>query len=171
MALRATTVRGAPAHIGPCRQQVAGTAVHRRRGQRPARRCNLAAVPDGGDRPPAPAEQLRGPDVAAAAAAQQPAGNPAEGAAAGQAEAEATQPPQAAAPAMPAAPPKLTWRRLLTQTASKLAVSLWPLLLVHLVCDALVFGLHRVSHRLTNEGGHTIGLLCRANNCFAEGVQ
>ncbi len=47
---------------------------------------------------------------------------------------------------------KLTWRRLLMRTVRTLGANLWPLLLVHLACDVLVFGLHRLSHRLTNEG-------------------
>lgn len=51
-----------------------------------------------------------------------------------------------------AQPAKLTWQRLLSRTAAVLFANLWPLLLVHLVCDVLVFGLHRLSHRLTNEG-------------------
>ena len=36
-------------------------------------------------------------------------------------------------------------------TAEKVFNNIWPLLLVHLVCDAFIFSLHRISHRITNE--------------------
>lgn len=45
----------------------------------------------------------------------------------------------------------VTWRGLLQITADKVVKNIWPLLLVHAVCDALIFCLHRLSHRLTNE--------------------
>lgn len=59
--------------------------------------------------------------------------------------------PAAAPGAAPAAEPPL-WQRLLRGSASKVAAHLWPLVLVHVLCDSAVFALHRVSHRLTNEG-------------------
>jgi hypothetical protein len=58
------------------------------------------------------------------------------------------QPPQQQQSAVPAP----VWQRLLWGSASKVAANLWPLVLVHALCDAAVFALHRLSHRLTNEG-------------------
>jgi len=49
----------------------------------------------------------------------------------------------------PAAP--VTWRCLFIVAVNKVRTNLWPLLLVHFCCDILVFGLHRASHRVTNE--------------------
>lgn len=53
-------------------------------------------------------------------------------------------------------PPKVgfgpvRWHRLLRLSHKKVLVNVWPLLVVHLLCDTLVFMLHRTSHRVTNE--------------------
>ena len=44
------------------------------------------------------------------------------------------------------------WQRLIRVALRKVQKNLWPLLLVHFTCDTLVYLLHRISHRLTNEG-------------------
>lgn len=46
----------------------------------------------------------------------------------------------------------VNWQTLSAAAWHKLRRNLWPLVLVHLLCDAAIFGLHRLSHRLTNEG-------------------
>ncbi|GAB4813848.1 hypothetical protein N2152v2_000894 [Parachlorella kessleri] len=61
------------------------------------------------------------------------------------------QPPSITKQPASAAAAGVTWRSLLASAVGKLLTNLWPLLLVHLVSDGLTFGLHRVSHRLTNE--------------------
>lgn len=45
-----------------------------------------------------------------------------------------------------------SWMRILKLTMQKLGANLWPLLFVHLLCDVLVFVLHRLSQRATNQG-------------------
>lgn len=45
------------------------------------------------------------------------------------------------------------WRAMLLSCWRLLQRSLWPLVVAHGVTDALVFLLHRLSHRATNEGG------------------
>jgi hypothetical protein len=45
----------------------------------------------------------------------------------------------------------VSWRGLLALTAAQVKQNIWPLLLVHCICDVLIFLLHRCSHRLTNE--------------------
>ena len=59
----------------------------------------------------------------------------------------APAPTEAAAGAPPA-----RWRLLLAATWRKVLANAWPLVLLHLVCDGAVLLLHRLSHRLTNEG-------------------
>jgi hypothetical protein len=45
----------------------------------------------------------------------------------------------------------VNWRGLLSLAATQVKQNIWPLLLVHCICDVLIFFLHRCSHRLTNE--------------------
>lgn len=45
----------------------------------------------------------------------------------------------------------VNWRGLLTLAVAQVKQNIWPLLLVHCICDFLIFFLHRCSHRLTNE--------------------
>lgn len=47
---------------------------------------------------------------------------------------------------------KVTWQSVMLITTKHVSRNLWSLILVHLLCDAAVFLLHRLSHRLTNEG-------------------
>eukprot|EP00887_Chlorella_sp_A99_P004126 scaffold23.g4126.t1 len=73
------------------------------------------------------------------------------------AAAAAATPPQGAAVEQPAGgadatrAPAPAWRRLLRRSWHAVATNLWPLLVVHALCDAAVFCLHRLSHRATNE--------------------
>lgn len=64
-------------------------------------------------------------------------------------ETRATPSPSAVEPPPP--PTQVTWRSLLTTAAAQVKQNIWPLLLVHCICDVLIFFLHRCSHRLTNE--------------------
>lgn len=58
-----------------------------------------------------------------------------------------------ASPAGQAAPGgRQRWRALLLSCWQLLQRNLWPLVVAHGVTDALVFLLHRLSHRATNEG-------------------
>ena len=57
-----------------------------------------------------------------------------------------------AAPAT-AAPQQQLWRVLLPRCWALVRRNLWPLLVAHAFTDAIVFLLHRLSHRATNEGG------------------
>lgn len=86
---------------------------------------------------PAPAAQTAGDDAPAAPAADAAAPHPQHSSGGSGAQ--------------------VTWRSLLLGAVGKLGTNLWPLLLVHLVCDVLVWVLHRLSHRLTNEGVHVCG--------------
>lgn len=45
----------------------------------------------------------------------------------------------------------VTWRQFLEEAARLVRTNIWVLLLIHFTCDSLVFVLHRLSHRLTNE--------------------
>ena len=47
---------------------------------------------------------------------------------------------------------KAFWARLLGDCSRLAQTHLWPLLAVHCLADAAVFLLHRISHRLTNQG-------------------
>lgn len=58
---------------------------------------------------------------------------------------------------------------MLAQSVTSLRRNLWPLLLAHLLCDTLVFILHRLSHRLTNESTSFYFLL-RFISTFSVGV-
>ena len=92
----------------------------------------------------APARSAAEPEpLPSAAAGDPPASSEATSAAPAQSEAPEQQQPAGPAP---------VWQRLLRGSASKVAANLWPLVLVHALCDASVFALHRISHRLTNEG-------------------
>ena len=60
------------------------------------------------------------------------------------------------------------WRRLLERCWTLLQCNLWPLLIAHAATDALVFLLHRLSHRATNEGeckGQQFGTELHAEGC------
>lgn len=45
----------------------------------------------------------------------------------------------------------VNWRQILEEAARLVRKNVWVLLMIHFTCDALVFVLHRLSHRLTNE--------------------
>jgi hypothetical protein len=45
----------------------------------------------------------------------------------------------------------VNWRQFLEEAARLVRKNVWVLLMIHFTCDALVFVLHRLSHRLTNE--------------------
>ena len=46
----------------------------------------------------------------------------------------------------------MTAKELLKDTLDILYRNFWPLVTLFALSDALMFGLHRVSHRITNEG-------------------
>lgn len=64
------------------------------------------------------------------------------------------------------------WRVMLVRCWTLLQRSLWPILVAHGITDAVVFLLHRLSHRLTNESEWSAGRMkndggCRMHTCCA----
>lgn len=53
----------------------------------------------------------------------------------------------------------LTAVGLLKDTVSILHKNFWPLILIFALTDLSMFLLHRISHRITNEGGSLLGTL------------
>lgn len=132
----------------PAALQAEGGVSLRRVGRRPCRPARGAPSAQ-------PAGELP-PDSQPASPAQQAEAAPSGGSIAAAQEQQQQQPAAAEAPAA-AAGAGLTWRRLVSRTVGTLSTNLWPILLIYLVCDSLVFLLHRASHRLTNEGGRGRG--------------
>lgn len=75
-------------------------------------------------------------------------------AAAADSEGNGAAEPAEASPPAPAAEGRsaAAWLSLLRGCMRLVQANLWPLVLVHCLADAVVFLLHRASHRLTNQG-------------------